>query len=226
MSYRAVFNIAAGAAALNLAAAPAMATSTPVAMWPMDETFGTTMTDTTTNGNNGTTFDIVTSGGGYIFNGVSSKVVVPDSATLNPGTVNFSYSVQVQTDRIPPTGTDYDLMRKGVSTTPGGEYKLEIINSGGIAKAYCLVKDAAGHSAAIAGTTNLADGLVHTLTCSKTPTRLTLQVDALSPRKKYRTLGSFSNIEELVIGARTSTVTDPTGDWYSGTLRSASVSVG
>jgi len=119
----------------------AAAATTVVAQWNMDNTFGTTMEDSSGNANDGTTYNIVTSGGGYIFDGGTSKVVVPDSPSLNPGAQDFSYSVQVQTDTVPPAGKDYDLMRKGVSTTKGGEYKLELINVNGKAKALCVVKD-------------------------------------------------------------------------------------
>jgi hypothetical protein len=199
-----------------------------MAVWAMDETFGTTMADSSGHGNNGTTYNVVTSGGGYVFNGTTSKVVVPSSATLNPGTQDFSYSVQVQTDRIPPGDTDYDLLRKGLSSTKGGEYKVEIINSNGIAKASCVVKDGGGRSAGISGTTNLADGALHTLTCSKTATRLTLKVDSLPLRTKTVTnpLRSISNSVQLLIGAKSSTGVGATNDWYTGVMRSATVSIG
>lgn len=217
---------AAFAAAMNFAAGPATAASTPVADWPMDETFGTTMLDSSGNDNDGPTYDVVTSGAGYVFNGKSSKVVVPHSATLSPGSSNFSFSIQMQTNRIPPSGTDYDLLRKGLSSTSGGEYKLEIINSNGIGKAYCLVKDKTGRSAEVTGTTNVADGKLHTLTCSKTENSVTLKVDDLTARKKSASLGSITNTRELVIGARASTGTGTSNDWYNGTIRSAAVSVG
>lgn len=220
------FKAAAAISAMTLMSAPAAAASTLAALWNMDETFGTTMNDSSGNGNNGTTYDVVTSASGYVFNGTTSKVVVPDSPTLNPGVSNFSYTVQIQTDRVPPSGTDYDVLRKGLAATEGGEYKIEIINSNGIGKAYCVVKDAAGHIGAIAGTTNVADGAVHTLTCSKLANRVSLKVDGLALRKKYVSLGSIFNTAELLIGARTSTDTDTTNDWYTGTVRSASISVG
>jgi hypothetical protein len=221
-----VLKSAALATALALAAVPAWATTVIAAQWNMDETFGTTMTDSSGNGNDGTTYNVGTSGSGYIFDGSTSMVVVPDSPTLNPGTSNFSYSVQIQTDRIPPSGTDYDVLRKGLADAIGGEYKIEIINNNGIGEAYCRIKDAAGHIGAIGGTTDVSDGALHTLTCSKLGNRVTLKVDGLALRKKYVSLGSISNTADLMIGARTTTVTDVTNDWYSGTMRSAKVTVG
>jgi hypothetical protein len=216
---------AAFAAAINLAAGPANA-STAVAAWPMDETFDTTMADSSGNDNDGATYDVVTSGAGYIFNGKSSKIVVPHNSTLSPGGGDFSFTVQVQTNRVPPSGSDYDLLRKGLSSTSGGEYKLEIINSNGVGKAYCLVKDKTGRSAEVTGTTNVADGELHTLTCTKTSSYVSLKVDDLAARKKSASLGSITNTRELVIGARASSGTGTSNDWYNGTMRSAGVSVG
>src|SRR5438094_9960378 len=132
MSDRPVANARLGIAALALAiAVPAYAASTIAAQWSMDDSSSTTMIDSSSNHNAGTLYSVVTAGAGYVFNGTSSKVVVPDSPSLNPGTRDFSFTVQVQTDRIPPSGTDYDLLRKGLSTTAGGDYKVEVINSNG-----------------------------------------------------------------------------------------------
>src|SRR6476619_2115339 len=139
MIHRFWIRSAAVSALLNQAF-PAFATV--VAQWNMDNTYGTT-------------YDIVTSGGGYIFNGTSSKAVVPHSASLTPGDSDFSWTVQVQTDRIPDVGTDYDLMRKGTGTKTGGEYKLEIVNVRGKGVAKCVVWDNAGHTATKQGTTNI-----------------------------------------------------------------------
>jgi hypothetical protein len=192
----------------------------------MDNTFGTTMTDYSGNGNDGQTTDIVTSGGGYIFNGTSSKAVVPDSPTLNPGTQDFSYSVQVQTDRVPPSGTDYDLMRKGLSGTPGGEFKVELIRSDGKAKAYCLIKDSRGKSASLTGKTDLANNVLHTITCKRTGTSLALKVDSLSSLKKSNiSVKSISNTAPLIIGAKTMDGTDVDNDFYIGLMRSATISI-
>lgn len=213
-----------GMMAASSVASPAMATV--VAQWQMDNTFGTTMEDYSGNGNDGTTYNIVTSGGGYIFDGSTSKVVVPDSPSLNPGTHDFSYTVQIQTDRVPPVGTDYDLLRKGTSIKTGGEYKAEIVQNRGMGKAFCAVRDAAGNIASIRGVTNVADNVLHTITCVKTSTGITLKVDDLAPRTRNASLtGSISNKKALTIGVKTPTLTGDAGDWYSGTVRSATISV-
>jgi Concanavalin A-like lectin/glucanases superfamily len=224
----AAFALATGAAAITLGAAPAAAASTVVAQWQMNETSGTTMVDSSGHGNNGTTYNITRTSAGYSFNGTTSKVVVPNSSSLNPGTSNFSYSVKVKTSRVPPSGTDYDLIRKGISTTTGGEYKLEIVYSNGIGKAFCLVKDDSGVSATVKGTTNVTNGTLHTITCKKTSTGVILQVDGLAPRTKTISggLGAIISTAPLTIGVKTPTVTGVAGDFYSGVMRSATISVG
>jgi len=149
-------------------------------------------------------------------------------ATLNPGASTFSYSVKMQSSHVPASGTDYDIMRKGLGTTTGGEYKIEIVRVNGQGRAFCLVKDSRGVGASVKGTTNVTDGKVHTLTCVKTASGLTLKVDALTPRTKTVAggLGSISNTTALVIGAKSRTVTGTAGDWYDGALLEARISVG
>lgn len=220
---------AVAAVAFNFALPSPAAATTLVGQWNMDNTFGTTMTDSSGNGNDGTTYNIVTSGAGYIFDGATSKVVVPDSPTLNPGTADFSFAVQIQTDAVPPAGTDYDLMRKGNNPTKGGEYKIELINVNGKAKATCLVKDSLRHSATIrgGGALNLADNQVHAITCTKTATSLSITIDSRAPATKAASIGSVTNSLPLLIGVKTVTSmeNDPSGDWYKGTMRSASISI-
>jgi hypothetical protein len=222
----AAFGLATGAAAFTIGAGPAAAASTVVAQWSMDEPTGITMADSSGNGNNGTTYDIARTAAGYSFNGSTSKVVVPNSAGLNPGASDFSYSVTVQTPRVPPSGTDYDLIRKGISSTAGGEYKLEIVYGNGLGKAFCLVKDDAKVSASVKGTTNVADGNLHTLTCTKTSTGLILQVDNLAPRTKAATLGAVLSTAPLTLSAKTPTITGTVGDFYTGIMRNLTITVG
>lgn len=227
----AAIGLASGAAAITLGAGPAAAASTFGAQWNMDEPSGTTMVDTSGNlpPSNGTTYNVTRLPlGGYWFNGTTSKVVVPDTPNLSPGASDFSYSVRVQTSRTPPSGTDYDIIRKGISSTSGGEYKLEIVYSSTGGRAFCLVKDNVKVSATVRGTTNVTDGSAHTLTCRKTSTGLTLQVDTLPAQTKVvpAGLGAISNTAPLTISAKTPTIKGVNGDFYSGTMLGASLSLG
>ena len=217
-------------AALTLATCfPSVAAATTVvAQWNMDNTFGTTMEDSSGNGNDGAMYNVVTSGAGYIFDGGTSKVVVPNSPILNPGTADFSYTVQVQFDIIPPRARDYDVLRKGLSTTDGGDYKVEIVYGAGLAKAQCEVTDSRGRVASIRGTANLADNQLHTITCQKTATNLIMIVDGGRARKKDASIGSISNTAPLTIGVKQADSPEndlKDGDWYNGGMRSATITV-
>jgi hypothetical protein len=210
--------------------ASAAAGSRPVAVWLMAETSGRAMIDSSGNGNHGTTHHVVMRGSkGYKFAArLHSKVVVPSSASLNAGARPFSYSVTMKSSHVPAKGTDYDLMRKGIGSTSGGEYKIEIVPVDGQGRAFCVVKDSRGTGARIKGTTNVTNGHVHTLTCTKTRSGVTLQVDALKPRTRTvtSTLGTISNTSALVIGAKRPTASGTEGDWYRGTLLDARIRVG
>ena len=202
-------------------AGPAMA-AVDRGLWQFDETSGSTAFDSSGNGNDGTAYNVTMDGSGYQFNGSSSLVVVPTSTSLNPGTDAFSFSVTFQTSVRPGNGLDYDLMRKGLTTTGGGEYKVEIIQANGRARALCVVKDSAKKALQIRGTTDLADGRVHTITCSRTSSGLTVVVDDLVPRTKTGSTGSISNSAPLALGAKAEGGAG--ADWFNGELLQASVS--
>ena len=207
-----------------LVAAGAVATAAPTsaaterAHWLLNESSGTAALDSTSNHNNGRNQNIAMTGAGYTFNGTSSRVIVPSSASLNPGTGDFTFSVTFSTSSSPAKGEDYDLLRKGVASTSGGEYKIEIINTSGASRALCIAKDSRKVVAKVQGTTNLTDGRVHTITCTKTSSGLTLTVDSLAPRRKAIALGTISNTAPLVLGAKAEG-----GDWYRGFMDEARV---
>lgn len=201
-------------------AAPAMAAGER-GLWHLDETSGTTAFDSSGNGNDGTAENVVMTGSGYVFDGSSSKVVVPTSSSLNPGTAGFSYSVTFQSSVAPGPGLDYDLLRKGLATTSGGEYKVEILQANGKARALCVVKDSAKKALQIRGTTDLTDGKVHTITCTRSSSGLTLVVDSLAARTQAGATGSISNTAPLSIGAKAEG--GPGADWFDGEILEAAV---
>lgn len=214
-------------AALTAESAPAPPPPPPSggsgAHWSFDET-GTPpaeLVDDSGNGNNGhPQGGIVGDGAAYTFDGSTGLVTVPDSASLDPGTADFSTTVKVTTG-LPATGR-YEVLRKGVGSTRGGEYGLEVVNANGAARAVCLVKDGAGHSASIrSGGGTLADGQEHTITCAKTSTSLTVTVDGGSARTKTASggLGSVDNAAPLVFGA----IGASGGSWFAGSIGDATV---
>jgi len=213
------------AGALSLAVPHAAAASEFRAHWSLDEVGGTVAVDSSGNGNDGTSSHVVGDGSGYVFNGTDSRVVVPSSATLNPGSASFSWSVTLSMSAPPsPVGETYDVLRKGLVTTKGGDYKVEVKNVKGKALARCVTKtirpDGTKVLASIQGTKTLADGQSHVVTCSKTATALTLTVDALVPRTKTYAagLGSVSNTADLALGAKAESTATTGFDWFEGEI--------
>ena len=198
------------------------------AHWKLNEVSGTTAFDSSPNGNDGTSFHVTRDGTGYTFNGVDSRVIVPTSGSLNPGAANFSFGVTVVMDDPPsPVGETYDVLRKGLVTNKGGDYKFEVKNVKGKALARCVVKsiraDGTKVLAAIQGTKTLADGAPHAVTCKKTSTSITLSVDSLPDRTKTFAggLGSMSNGADLALGAKAETTAQTGFDWYKGVISDA-----
>ena len=210
------------------AADAAAARATFRAHWKLDEVTGTTAFDSSANGNDGTSFHVTRDGTGYTFNGVDSRVIVPSSGSLNPGSANFSFGVTVVMDDPPsPVGETFDVLRKGLVTNKGGDYKFEVKNVKGKAVARCVVKsiraDGTKVLAAIQGTTTLADGQPHAVTCKKTSASITLTVDSLPARTKTFAggLGSTSNTAGLALGAKAESTAQTGFDWYKGEIADA-----
>jgi Concanavalin A-like lectin/glucanases superfamily len=215
--------IAAAAAVTLLLAGPANAAA-PI-HWGMNEPPGTGTMSDDNGGHVGTWQDIVADGSGYNFNGTSSRVVVPDAAdgSLDPGTANFSYSVRFRTTVIPDDVVgDFDLLRKGLSGTNGGYYKVELYpnRSNTKARALCQAKGNSG-GAKLVGNTNLADGNPHTITCEKTASAFNMYVDGVLKASKAGALGAIANKVALTVGAK-----HIGGDWYEGFMDEATLAIG
>jgi hypothetical protein len=196
-------------------AAPVLA-----ALWHMDETSGTTMFDAV-GSDNGTTHHVTMglagfSGTAYGFNGTSSYVSVPSADDLNPNDANVTVTIELNTTGTPPAPPgDWDLIRKGNSSTAGGDFKMELQQTGQIS---CGFKGSAGHAVLIAGPA-VNDGQWHSAQCVKTATAIEVVVDGQTFTKN-KSVGSIANSAALVIGAH------PGSDWYSGTLDEASLQIG
>jgi hypothetical protein len=211
-------------------AGAAVAVPVPAAVWELDELGGTVAADSSGNGNHGVASNVTMglpspSGTAYGFNGVSSKVEVPTSASLNPGSADFSYTVMARFDTLPPkSGATFDLLRKGLSVTSGGEYKMEIANVRGVARARCIAKDSAGHLAReTLRSSSLADGQWHTISCSLSGSTWSVTVDGASDSETVN-IQSISNAKPLTIGTKKGGKTG--GDWFEGEIAYARVDVG
>src|SRR6266550_4052041 len=209
----------AGSQTAASAATAAVWTSSPVALWHMDETSGSTTFDSVGQ-NNGTPHSVTLgragfSGLAYGFNGSTSYVSVPSAGSMNPGSANFSFTIHLQTTGTPPPPPeDWDLIRKGDYPTPGGEYKMEYQESG---QASCGFKGSAHYAEIIAGPA-LNDGQWHTITCVKTSSDIELIVDGQA-YSQAANIGSIANTDPVIIGSH------PGADWYQGSLDEASIRI-
>lgn len=196
--------------------------------WTLDEIGSPTAFDSSGYGNDGANYNVTGNGIGYAFNGVDSRVIVPTSASLNPDAADFSFGVTVSMSTPPsPVGETYDVLRKGLSTTKGGNYKVEVKNVNGKALARCVVRSFRTNGtkvlAAVQGTTSLADGRQHMVTCVKTATSIILYVDSLAARTKSYVggLGSVTNTSVLALGAKGEDTATTGFDWFEGTIYDA-----
>lgn len=192
-------------ALMTASAQPAVAVAQPGATWLLDETAGTVVVDSSGNGNHGALRGGVTvghtghQGTAYSFQADGSWIEVPSSATLNPGVSNFTFSAWMNLTIAPGKGVTYDIIRKGLAATPGGEYKLEIITGG---RARCTAKDSARSTAGITGPkVNLADGRWHQVGCARVGSSWQVIIDG-KVRSRTVTLGSVSNTKSLSIGSK------------------------
>lgn len=199
------------------------AASTERAHWRFDNS-GTPRraVDSTRFDNHGKNHDIVGTGHGYRFNGTSSRVVVPDSRSLDPRRARFSFGVTIVMRKPPAKGETYDVMRKGLASTKGGHYKLEIIRRGDSARASCLVRDRDRDGGSAVALADLADGERHTITCSRTSRGVSIRIDR-RPRRLTRVadLGAVSNDSRLGLGAKAERKATTGFDWFKGRINDA-----
>lgn len=166
--------------------------------WQFNEKSGSAV-DSTGNGNTGTLHGgIVRTGTQYHFDGYSGYVSVPDSSTLDPGSGNIAITVRFTLDGNPsPSGYDYDLARKGLGSTSGGDYKAEVLDNG---KGFCHFRGDQ-HTADLTGGSGLGSG-THTLKCVKTSSSVSLLVDGSVKASKTVTVGSIANSSGVALGAK------------------------
>jgi len=200
--------------------------ATNAAVWHMDTI---PMADSSGNSNNSTAMTGVTSVAGapgldqgYHF-ASNGSVTVANSASLNPGTEDFSISAYLNFAAPPPAGGDYDIIRKGLAATEGGEWKMEIFGNSTLSSpAFCLFKGSSSTSAVtVRGTTNLAGTGWRKITCTKTSTQVAVAVDGVVQKTNKTAVGSISNTADVSIGRKL-----PTGDQYIGDMDEVTITKG
>ena len=181
-------------------ASPANAALTVRAQWNMDSL--PTMVDSAGGDNNGKTKDITLSGGAYSFNGKTSLATVSDSPNLDPGAAGIRLTARISLPKAPGSNQSFDVVRKGVTTSTGGDYKIEIVRSStGLAVASCVFKDSRGKVGMVRGSVGLANKGFVSVTCTKTSTGVTLSA-AGQTRSLTTKLGSISNTSPVFVGGK------------------------
>jgi hypothetical protein len=206
-----------------LVMAGSVSAASPTALWHLDERSGSTAHDATGHGYDGAIKNMKLGVAGAVgtafeFNGTSSRILVNDAPGLRAGDQDIAVSLRVSFTTVP--GEDYDLIRKGLSSSSGGDWKMEILRSSGKAVASCYWKGSKASKAKTAGP-SLADGKWHTITCEKHATQVALVVDG----QRYTsttTIGRIDNTAQLSIGAKAGSG----GDWYKGRMDEVSLTIG
>ena len=207
---RTIFCVVLGA--LLVMVTPAAAYAALVAEWRMDETSGNTMVDSATGvggPNSGTIsggveIDQAPLAGGraYEFDGSTGFVSVPDNSSLDPGAASITLSAVVRVADAPMSDDSYDLIRKGVTTTPGGDWKMEIkrTSNPSVGKLLCVFKGTGGAVQKMANR-DLVDGNVHRVECIKTGNSVTAVVDG-ARSSTSASAGSIANDQPVVLGSK------------------------
>lgn len=135
----------------------------------------------------------------YSFDRRGSWVEVPSAAAINPGTRDFLFTAWVLFRRAPDKGDTYDIVRKGVSYTPTGEFKIEILYRG---RVKCTVQDGGGHEYYVIATAqDVTDSAWHRIGCARTGDAWSVVVDG-AVKSKTVELGSVSNDVPMSIGSK------------------------
>jgi len=221
-------------AGFTVLASPASATV--VALWHMDEPQGAdTMADSAGAGgtNDGTIAGTVTSGApglvsgtAYRFSGTASYVEVADNGSLDPVAQNMTVTATVKTAGGAMPDDSYDLVRKGLTTSAGGDWKMEIkrASDANVGKLNCVFKGvmADGRRVAVAriANVNLNDGRQHTIKCIKTRTSVQAVIDGRIFTTS-KTTGWIDNDASVIVGAKSAT-----DDVLQGTLDEVSIDIG
>lgn len=215
---------------------PTAAGADVVAHWEMDEDEGASvMHDSAAAGgvNNGSIHNVATgepglvSGYAYTFQGGNSYVEVPDNNSLDPGNSPITLTATVRTVNGSMPDDSYDLVRKGYSTTKGGDWKMEIKrnpNNHSVGRLHCSFKgvmpNGRRRTVARIAQVDIVDGRTHTVKCVRNATGVHAVVDG-RVFTKARITGHISNDQSVIVGAKMSG-----DDVLQGTLDDVIVDIG
>lgn len=138
-------------------------------------------------------------GQSYSFDVAGAWVQVPSAPDLNPGTRDFLVDAWVYFEAAPGRTGSFDIMRKGLSYSFGGEFKLEVLAGG---RVKCSVKDETGVAVYVIATGHdVTDHRWHHLGCARVGSSWHAIVDGEVFSRSTR-LGSVENTMPLSIGSK------------------------
>ncbi len=206
--------------AAAVVAVPSAAQAEEVARWTMDEGPGASvMIDSAPAGgeNHGLITSVTTgdpglgdpdSGYAYTFDGERSMVQVPDADAFDPGARPMSVTATVRAVNTPMVDDSYDLVRKGLSTTKGGDWKMEIKRNptnASVGRLHCsfagVMADGRRRAVSRIAQVDLIDGRVHTVRCVRTETAVHAVVDG-RVFTQAKVSGAIANDQPVVLGAK------------------------
>lgn len=136
-------------------------------------------------------------------------IQVADNPFLDPRGDTFTVEIRYRTQE-----NFGNIIQKGQSASVGGQWKIQ--NPMGLPS--CLFKSPSGQ-AGVRSTINLSDNLWHTLTCVRTPTRVTMYIDGVFHKRRIANTGTIDNKVAMTIGGKINcdqVVT--TCDYFSGMI--------
>jgi hypothetical protein len=211
------------AAVMASMASPAWAVVLKAADWQMNDPVYGQMLDSSGNNNNGTPKDVIQTGAHYDFNGSTSHVLVPDADSLDPQANDITLTASVWVNGLSLNDESYDVVRKGLVTTTGGDYKMEIQRTDAtVGKLHCLFRGNRRTVDTVAQR-DIVDGNWHTLQCIKKSTSVVAMVDGSSFTKTGKA-GSIANASAVMVGAKE--VTPKPDDMFNGSMDFVSIDIG
>jgi Concanavalin A-like lectin/glucanases superfamily len=147
-------------------------------------------------------------GSSFSFDNAGSWLMVPPSPDLNPGDRDFLVSAWIYLRANLGPGETYDVVRKGISYTDPGEFKLEVLQHG---RVRCTAKDDKDRTARVTTSdVDVLDGRWHLIGCARTGRRWSVLVDD-TLTSRFIDLGRVENDMALSIGSKYGLEDQPDG---------------
>jgi hypothetical protein len=234
-------------ASVCAAARGASAAGVEVGHWPMNESSGSVMIDTSTSHLDGAIGKAVMLGGsdGYLFPGwtgntdtsghlagtvsaTAGAVAVPDPLdVLDPRTASLSVSVSLSatltaSGKLPTaSGASYNIVQKARANDPGGFWKLELAGSGAALGKLRWVLSDGSHKVVVTSKQRVDDGASHTVVAERRGAQSVLTVDGVSATVSAASIGDIHPTDKynatMTVGKKPGS-TDPK-DAFAGRLK-------